>query len=122
MTLTRAPSGTRGKTREELEQMISDLRRDLKAARHIIALRERRSLARQAPTPRIDGKPLRAAREAVGWKVSDVADALPTCRTNVHNWEAGRNRMPRKTAFDLIEMFKRQGVEPPAFDLSGGGE
>lgn len=118
--LRKAPRHTKNLDREGLEQLVSDLRAEIKRLQSIHNKREKRArLVVVKRAPPIDGRPLRAARERARLHQNDLRLALGlSSRSLISAWEAGRVRMPRKHAERLVEIFKEVEAEPPVFDLT----
>lgn len=117
MPLTKSPTGCANMTREQLEELISDLRRKLRRAQHIIASREhrRKEALERNLIVRIDGRPLQAARLAAGWFQGDIAAALGTTKNTVCHDETGKTRMPEHVARSIVKMFVDASLPPPNF-------
>lgn len=58
---------------------------------------------------------LRDARNAAGWTMRQVAEALGVSANLVLWWEQGKMRLPTWRARSVVAMFKRSGVDPPAW-------
>lgn len=62
---------------------------------------------------------LRDARNAAGWSMRAVAEALGVSSNLVMWWEQGKMRMPAWRARTVVRMFRRSGVAPPAWPSLG---
>jgi DNA-binding XRE family transcriptional regulator len=113
-----------GETSEQtLEERVAELERTvaLLQARASAGDRMRQLNAEKRGDPVLigGGAMLRAARKRVGWSQPQLAFALSVRKQTFCRWEADQTALVRWRAQQIVDLFRREQHEPPAWPLDG---
>lgn len=98
-------------TREELEQELQTVRRQLSM---FGAMRARSTRLN------VDGRPLAVALAEAQWTQAELAAAVGVSQAVVSAWCSGARKMAPGKAREVIEVFQQQGATPPTFSIPQG--
>lgn len=100
----------------ELERIVAALQARAASGERMRALNAER---RVDPVLFGGGLMLRAARKRVGWSQPELAFALSVRKQSLCRWEADQTAIVRWRAHQIVDLFRREGHEPPAWPLDG---